>query len=130
MSHWTVAKLSIVNPNMELLKRALGVLAKELRGRMMENYTIRGYRVRKRVPLAVAVPLPYGNGYGIYIDENGYLRVVADDHGAPMTVREFAGRLQQVYTALAIAAVASELGFSVNMQELEGGRAILIDLER
>ena len=130
MSHWTVAKLRIKNPNLDLLKQALQVIAKELGvNQVVENYVVTGWGGRMRRCLyAIPMKLPYGNGYGIYI-ENGEVKVVVDDHGAPLSASEFANKLNQYYTALAIARVAPQLGFTIqSIQQLQQG--VLIDLVR
>jgi len=130
MSHWTVAKIKIRNPNMQLLKQAMLAIARELGvSEVAENYEVVGWGGRRqRCQLAIPLRLPYGNGYGVYVDENGEVKVVADDHGAPLTVEQFAGKLQQYYTTLAILAAAQQLGFDARIQQIEQG--ILIDLMR
>ena len=130
MSHWTVAKIKIRNPNMQLLKQAMLVIARELGvSEVAENYEVVGWGGRKRLcQLAIPMELPYGNGYGVYINEHGEVEVVADDHGAPLTVQQFAQKLQQYYTTLAILAAAQQLGFDAKVQQVEQG--ILIDLVR
>ena len=129
MSHWTVAKLRIKNPDMELLKQALQVIAQELGAQLVENFEVVGWGGRQRCPLAIPMRLPYGNGYGVFIDADGNINIVVDDHGAPLSAQEFANKLTQYYTALAIARVAPQLGFTVqNMQQLPQG--VLIDLAR
>jgi len=129
MSHWTVAKLSIKNPDLELLRQALLAIAQELGvSQIAENFEVYGWGGR-RVKALFAIPmnLPFGNGYGIVIDENGEVKVYVDDHGAPLTASEFAEKLTQYYTALAVARAAQELGFTItNFQQLPQG--ILIDL--
>jgi len=127
MSHWTVCKLKIKNPNMELLKTALQVIAQKLGSEVVENYEVIGYRHRAKCPLAIPVKLPYGNGYGIII-ENGEIRVVVDDHGAPLTAEEFVQELTQAYTSLAIAQSVQQLGWNVtNVQEVREG--VLMEVE-
>ncbi|RLE86437.1 MAG: hypothetical protein DRJ67_07235 [Thermoprotei archaeon] len=130
MSHWTVCRVRIRNPNLELLRQAVEVIAKELGvNEVVENFIVEGYDGSKRCLFAIPIELPYGNGYGVYVDSMGYVRVAVDDHGAPLTVEEFAQKLVQYYTALAIAQVAPQLGFAVqNMQQLDQG--VLIDLVR
>ncbi|RLE62485.1 MAG: hypothetical protein DRJ47_10590 [Thermoprotei archaeon] len=130
MSHWTVAKLRIRNPNLELLKQALQVIAQELGvGQVVENYEVIGWHAKKLCRFAIPMQLPYGNGYGVYIDSNGEVKVVVDDHGAPLSASEFANKLNQYYTALAIARVAPQLGFTIqSIQQLQQG--VLIDLVR
>ena len=130
MSHWTVAKVRIKNPNRELLKLALQAIAKELGvQRVLENYEVIGWHAKRRCDLAIPVRLPYGNGYGVYIDSNGEVKVVVDDHGAPMSAREFASKLTQYYTILAVQVAAQQLGFSIqNVQQTQQG--IIMDLVR
>ena len=127
MSHWTVCKLSIRNPNMELLRQALQVLAQKLGSEVKENMTIVGWNGQAQCPLAIPLNLPYGNGYGILI-ENGEIKVVVDDHGAPMKAKDFVNELQRTYMALAIAQATQALGWTIsNVQELQEG--ILVEVE-
>jgi len=127
MSHWTVCKLSIRNPNMELLRQALEVIAQKLGSEVKENMTIIGWNGQAQCPLAIPLKLPYGNGYGILI-ENGEIKVVVDDHGAPMKAKDFVNELQRTYMALAIAQATQQLGWSItNVQELREG--ILMEVE-
>ena len=130
MSHWTVAKVRIRNPNMQLLKQAMLAIAQELGvNEIAENYEVVGWGGRRqRCQFAIPLKLPYGNGYGVRINEHGEVEVVADDHGAPLTVQQFAQKLQQYYTTLAILVAAQQLGFDTRVQQLEQG--ILIDLMR
>ena len=131
MSHWTSLKVRLRNPNPELLKRALEVLARELGARgVAENYVVRGWGGRRvRATYAIPMRLPYGNGYGVVITRDGGVRVVVDDHGAPLSADEFAAKLTQTYTVLALTEIARAEGFEiVNFQELPEG--VLIDLAR
>jgi len=129
MSHWTVARVKIANPDPQLLRQALEVIAKELGAEgVAENYRVVGYHAAMDCLYAIPMRLPWGNGYGVYVDQNGELRVVVDDHGAPLTAEEFAQRLAQYYTVLAVYAAAQQLGFSVTAQQLEQG--VLLDLTR
>jgi len=130
MSHWTVAKVKIKNPSKDLLKLALEAIAKELGVKqVVENFEVIGWHARQRCDLAIPLSLPYGNGYGVYIDSNGEVRVVVDDHGAPISAREFANKLTQYYTILAVQVAAQQLGFSItDIQETPQG--IIMDLTR
>jgi len=126
MSHWTVAKIEINNPDLAILKQALEILAKELNSTVVENFTVFGYEHEERCLFAIPLRLPYGNGYGVTI-KDGKLYVVVDDHGAPMSVTEFRNKLVQHYTALAVLKVAQMIGFNVqNINDVQGN--IVIDL--
>ena len=127
MSHWTVCKVAIKNPNMELLKTALQIMAQKLNSKVVENFEVIGYRHRARCPLAIPIRLPYGNGYGILI-ENGEIKVVVDDHGAPLTAEAFVQELTQTYTSLAVAQAVQQLGWNINnVQEVKEG--VLMEVE-
>ena len=127
MSHWTVCKLAIRNPNMELLKQALQVLAQKLGSGVKENMVITGWNGQAQCPLAIPLNLPYGNGYGVLI-ENGEIKVVVDDHGAPLSAKAFVNELQRTYMALAVAQATQVLGWTItNVQELQEG--ILMEVE-
>jgi len=127
MSHWTVCRVRIKNPNMELLRRVMEILAQKLGSRVVENFLVRGYGHMQLCQLAIPLKLPYGNGVGIYIDENGELKVVMDDHGAPISTQKFAQLLTQYYTALAISVASQQLGYTVqNVQETREG--VLLEL--
>ena len=126
MSHWTIAKIEINNPDLQLLKQALELLAKELNSVVVENFTVVGYEHEENCLFAIPLKLPYGNGYGVTV-KDGKLYVVVDDHGAPMSANEFRNKLVQYYTALAVLKATQMLGFSVQrIQEAQGN--IVVDL--
>jgi hypothetical protein len=126
MSHWTVAKIEINNPDLQLLKQALEMIAKELNSIVVEDFIVTGYRQKERCVLAIPLKLPYGNGYGVTV-KDGKLYVVVDDHGAPMSATEFRNKLVQYYTALAVVNAAKALGFNIqNINEAQGN--IIIDI--
>ena len=129
MSHWTVAKVRIKNPNQQLLKQALTAIAQELQQEVVENFVVVGYGSRQRCVYAIPMRLPYGNGYGVYIDENGEVRVVVDDHGAPLSANEFAQKLTQYYTVLAVQLAAQQLGFAIT-DARQTPQGIVLDLTR
>ena len=127
MSHWTVCKVRIKNPDPQLLRSALEVLAQKLGSKVVDNYEVIGYHGRAKCDLAIPLKLPYGNGYGIIV-KNGEIKVVVDDHGAPLTAEAFAQELTQTYTALAVAQAVQQLGWNVtNVQEEKEG--VLMEVE-
>jgi len=130
MSHWTVAKVKVKNPNLELLRQALQAIAQELGvQQVVENYEVIGWGARRRCLYAVPMRLPYGNGYGVYIDSSGEVRVVVDDHGAPLSANEFAQKLTQYYTVLAVQLAAQQLGFAIT-DARQTPQGIVLDLTR
>ncbi|MEM1690087.1 MAG: hypothetical protein QXG48_00490 [Thermofilaceae archaeon] len=129
MSHWTRAKVKInVNAvNETLLLSALEILAKEIGGKVAKNVIVRGFRHSVQCPYAVLCTLPYGNGYGILLSDE--LTVVVDEHGAPLSAAEFAERLTQLYTALAVISAAQSLQMEPQLVS-ETKERIVLDLVR
>lgn len=129
VSHWTRAKvkLNAQSINEELLLAALELLAKEAGGRVARNVIIRGFRHSVQCPYAVLCNLPYGNGYGILLSNE--VTVVVDEHGAPLSAAEFAERLTQIYTALALISAAQSLQMEPQLVS-ETKERIVIDLVR
>jgi hypothetical protein len=126
MSHWTVAKIEINNPDLTILKQALEMIAKELGSIVVNDFIVTGYEHKEHCMFAIPLKLPYGNGYGVTI-KDGKLYVVVDDHGAPISATEFRNKLVQYYTALAVLKAAQMIGFNIqNIQEAQGN--IVIDL--
>jgi len=116
VSHYAIAKIKITNPHRQTFLNALQILAQKLGGRVAENVVVRGFDFAKKCDYAILVNLPYGNGYGIELTNDG-IKVHVDDHGAPMTAQEFAEELMKTYTSLAITEALNELGYSVERQE-------------
>ena len=129
VTHWTRAKvkLNAQSINGDLLLAALEILAKEVGGEVARNVVVRGYRNSVQCPYAVLCNLPFGNGYGILLSNE--VTVVVDDHGAPMKAGEFAERLTQIYTALALISAAQSLQMEPQLVS-ETKERIVIDLVR
>ena len=127
MSHWTQCRVDIKNPNIEVLKNALSVIAKEFNSKVVENFLVEGWGASRRCTFAIPLNLPYGNGYGVLI-ENGQIKIYVDDHGAPLSSEEFAHKLTQYYVALAVAEIAKKKNRSVKIQQTPNG--IIIDVFR
>lgn len=116
MSHYAVSRVKIVNPNQQILKRALQRLAEKIGAELLENARVRGWGFNRRVNYLLKMKLPYGNGYGIEITDNG-IRIHVDEHGAPMRAEELARELTALYTAEAMREVLQEMGYSASIEE-------------
>ncbi len=126
MSHWTVLTVKISNPNLNVLKMALDALARDLNSSVVENFEVIGYSGREKCIYGIPVKLPYGNGYGVMV-KNGELVVVVDDHGAPLSAREFMNKLVQYYSVIAVIIAAHQSGFRVQNID-QTGDGVIIDL--
>lgn len=127
MSHYAVVNVKIIDPNRQLLLKALHNIAEKLGGRVAEDIVVYGFNFSKRCNYAVLVNLPYGNGYGVELTSDG-IKVHVDDHGAVWSAEKFAEELVKEYTALALEQVLGEMGYTVNRQ-LEGEKLILYAME-
>ena len=118
MSHWTRIRARIANPDPNLLRKAIEVVAEQLKQQLCADlmdlrempggYNIFGYRIR--------------------ITSQGVI-VEGDDMWVP-SPKEVADMLLQNYIAIALATLAPQLGFQVqNVAQMEGG-GVLIDLVR
>ena len=124
MSHMTYARVDIVDPDLDLLREALGILAKQYNASVVENYVVVSDSGEYRRCL-FGIPVHHGLGFGINI-EGGRIAVYGD---AVLRVDEFSARLRQVYVGLAVFKAAREMGFTVsNVSEVED--SIIIDLAR
>jgi len=127
MSHWTQCRVDIKNPDLVILKKAISVVASELGSQLKENFLVEGWGYSKKCRFAIPLRLPYGNGFGINI-ENGQIKIYVDDHGAPLSSEEFAQKLTQYYVALAVAEIAKKNNRSIKIQQTPNG--IIIDVFR
>lgn len=127
MSHYAVAKLKIINPHPALFLKALKQMAEKLGGKVAENVVVQGWGFTKQCHYAILLKLPYGNGYGIEITSNG-IKIHVDDHGAPLSARQFAKQLMKIYTAVALEHTLRELGYNVEKHN-EGDKVIVYAYE-
>jgi len=119
MSHWMVARIKIRNPNLQLLRRVVEALVKELGGDIVQSIT--DYYGHQRSDFLIGVRTPrIPNGVGVRIDEaTGGVKLVGDFYGVRGAVREFQRLLQQNYVASATAMALQRLGYQIQQQKAE-----------
>ena len=126
MSHWTTARISLKHVNVDILKKALEKIANELGTRVLENFVVEGFNASQRCMFGLPIDLPYGNGFGISIDNNDIV-IVGDEHGAPISIDELKKKVLRYYLTIAVAVAAQRIGFSVEeYREAEKATEIIL----
>jgi len=113
MSHLTIAKVRIKNPNLDLLRQVFNVLAQEYKCEII-NYVRDYYGRSQDVLFALALPgKGKAFGIGVQVDEQGNLIVIGDDWAFGKLFHEIRDKIVQYYTAMAIAQIAQQMGFQI-----------------
>ena len=113
MSHFSLNRVNIKNPDLSILREVGEKIAKELGGELVD--TIRDYygRTQSGFVFAVKSPdLPWG--VGVRVASDGSVEVVADRWAHGRAVAAFEQRLTQLYTARAVATALTQMGYQVS----------------
>lgn len=117
MSHLSICKVKIRNPNAEILKLAVMQIAQQSGGRIVSTKDVYGlYReTAEGIIIAIRTPeLPMGVAVRI---KNGEVEILGDFYGRERERRKFENELVKTYTSMAIAKVLQAMGYSVNVQK-------------
>ena len=115
MSHYAVTKIKIKNPNMEILKRAVENVAKQLGGQVVneiEDY----YGHKQKVKFMGIKTKAMYRGVEIYVNDKGEVVLGGDFWGYGSEVNNFQNLLSMEYTAEATAESLRTLGYTVQKQ--------------
>jgi hypothetical protein len=117
MSHFSIIKISIKNPDIELLKRVVEEIAKELNAEIVN--TIRDfYGNALNVTIGIRNNI-FRRGIGIVINQRGEPEVVGDFYGVPVSeIEKFKQLLTQYYTTYALTSSLVQLGYNVQTQKV------------
>jgi len=118
MSHFSICKIRIKNPNVELLKQAVVQIAKELNGEIVQEIKDYSGNIQKDFIIAVKTPQIH-RGVGIKV-EDGEVKLVGDFFLIRDVIEAFQKNLIQTYTALAVANSLKNLGYNVQAQKQMG----------
>jgi len=125
MSHFSLIKVKIKNPNQQLLKATVEAIAKELGGQVTTS--VRDYYGNAMNVVAGIVNNVFPRGVGVKVNERGEVEVVGDFWGVPKAeVQRFQQLLTQYYTAMAVQQALSALGYRVEVQEQKQRERIFI----
>jgi len=117
MSHFSIIKISIKNPDIELLKRVVEEIAKELNAEIVN--TIRDfYGNALNVTIGIRNNV-FRRGIGVKINEKGEIEIVGDFYGVPASeIENFKQLLTQYYTTYALTSSLVQLGYNVQTQKV------------
>ncbi len=115
MSHFSICKIEINAPNVELLKQAVEQLAKELDGEIVNEIRDWGGNIRSDFIIAVKTSR-LRRGVGITV-ENGEVKLVGDFFNVEEDVEAFQKNLVKTYATLAVAKSLKSLGYNVQTKK-------------
>ena len=124
MSHFSLIKLRIVNPNIQLLKETLREIVEALNGKEVEYIRSlslnRNIKSKENYLIAFATPV-FRRGVGVYIDENGEVKIEGDFWGIPKNeVESLVNMIKRRYTTKATLRVLKSMGYVVQSKEYRG----------
>jgi len=113
MSHLTIAKVRIKNPNLDLLRQVFNVLAQEYKCSIISQ--VSDYYGRTQNVLFALALKGRGKafGIGIQIDNQGNLIVIGDGWAFGKLFDEIKNKIVQYYTTFAIVQIAQQLGMEI-----------------
>jgi hypothetical protein len=118
MSHFSLIKVKIKNPNIALLKKAVELIAKELNGQAVSQ--IYDYYGRTMDVVVGLLSKTFHRGVGVKINNSGEVEIVGDFYGVPYSaVKRFQQLLIQNYAALAMQTALAQLGYQVQAQKIQ-----------
>lgn len=116
MSHFSVSKIKIKNPNTNLLVQTVKQIAKEMKGELCDSIQSMEGRVEKDFLIAFKCPsIPKGVGVKV---TNGQVELVGDFWliGHDMK-KKLEAEIQKTYTAMAVAKSLQNMGYTVQAQK-------------
>ena len=117
MSHFSLIKVKIKNPNVNLLKKAVELIAKDLNAQVVSQ--VHDYYGRTMDCVAGVKNADFPRGIGVKINSSGEVEVVGDFWKVrPGAVESFQKMLVQYYTALAIQHSLAQLGYQVQVNKV------------
>jgi hypothetical protein len=118
VSHFSLIKIKIKNPNTALLKRAVELVAKELGGEVVSE--VRDFYGRTMDCIVGLVNDTFRRGIGVRLGSAGEVELVGDFWGVPSSaVERFKRLLVQNYAALAMSAALASMGYQVQAQRMQ-----------
>jgi hypothetical protein len=119
MSHFSLIKIKIRNPSVQLLKKAIEIIAKEVNGEIVNS--VRDYygNVRDDIVLGIKNDV-FFRGIGVKVNEKGEVEIVGDFYCISQgEVERFKQLLVQNYTTLAIQQSLVQMGYQIQTQKVQ-----------
>jgi hypothetical protein len=118
MSHFSLIKVSIKNPILSLLEKAVEDVGKEIGAEIVHQ--IHDYYGRARTDIVIGLKNNvFRRGVGLIVTQDG-VQLVGDFYNIPsIEVEKLRHMITQTYTALAISDCLTRLGYSVSAQKAQ-----------
>jgi hypothetical protein len=118
MSHFSIVKISIRNPNVQLLKQTVEEIAKELNAEVVN--TIKDHYGNALSVLIGIRSSIFHRGLGIIVNNKDEVEIVGDFYRVPISeVEKFKQLLVQYYTTYALTSSLAQLGYNVQTQKVD-----------
>jgi len=118
MSHFSIIKINIKNPNTQLLRQVVEEIAKELGAEVVN--TVRDYYGNTLSVITGIRSNIFYRGIGIVVNNRGEVEIVGDFYKIPTSeVEKFKQLLTQYYTTYALTSSLVQLGYNVQTQKVD-----------
>jgi hypothetical protein len=116
MSHFSIVKISIRNPDVQLLKRVVEEIARELSAEVIN--TVRDFYGNTLSVIAGIRNNVFHRGIGVVINNRGEVEIIGDFYKIPISeIERFKQLLTQYYTTYALTTALTQLGYNVQTQK-------------
>ena len=113
MSHFSLIKIKIKNPNINLLRKAVLDVIKELKGTVVSTIYDASWRARGGYIIAFKTNV-FRRGVGIKVDVDGNVKIEGDFYDIPISkVEELEKMITRSYTVHATIHALKMMGYTV-----------------
>jgi len=121
MSHVSVFKTKIKNPNPQLVNQVMQALAQQLNAQLLVNQSYRDRYVTVEADYILVLP----NGRAIGVNVGEVLKIVGDSYGWRSQYQQLQQQIVQTYVHFALLQQLQQMGYQLtNVQQLENGAIV------
>ena len=121
MSHVSVFKTKINNPNPQLVHQVMQALAQQLNAQLLVNQSYEDKYVTVEADYILVLP----NGRAIGVNVGEVLKIVGDSYGWQSQYRQLRQQIVQTYVHFALLQQLQKMGYQLtNVQQLENGAIV------
>jgi len=121
MSHVSVFKTKIANPNRQLVSQVMQALAQQLNAQLLVNTTYEDRYVTVKADYILVLP----NGRAIGVNVSDVLKIVGDSYGWRSQYQQLQQQIVQTYVHFALLQQLQHMGYQLtNVQQLENGAVV------
>ena len=121
MSHISVFKTKIKNPNPQLVHQVMQALAQQLNAQLLVNQSYEDKYVTVEADYILVLP----NGRAIGVNVGEVLKIVGDSYGWQSQYQQLQQQIVQTYVHFALLQQLQKMGYQLtNVQQLENGAIV------